>query len=87
MSEIKNSEIMDKVMANIAAGLKLIDEIEKQAELWKSIDGYKNYSVSTEGRVRNDTTEKILKPRLNKKKRLLRSFSMLKWCKSYPQCS
>lgn len=30
-------------------------------EIWRKIDGYENYSVSSEGRVRNDKTGKILK--------------------------
>jgi hypothetical protein len=33
---------------------------------WKKIDGYDNYSVSINGEVRNDKTERILKSRLNK---------------------
>ena len=32
-------------------------------ERWKKIVGFENYSVSTEGRVRNDKTRRILKPR------------------------
>ncbi len=31
-------------------------------EIWKSIDGYANYEVSSFGRVRNATTARILKP-------------------------
>lgn len=31
-------------------------------EQWKTIEGYENYSVSSEGRVRNDRTENLLKP-------------------------
>ena len=31
-------------------------------EIWKKIEGYENYSVSTYGRVRNDKTGRILKP-------------------------
>ena len=31
-------------------------------EIWRSIDGYDNYEVSTHGRVRNATTARILKP-------------------------
>lgn len=30
-------------------------------EIWKKVDGYDNYSVSSEGRVRNDRTGRILK--------------------------
>lgn len=35
-------------------------------EIWKKIDGYDNYSVSSEGRVRNDDTGRILKTSHNK---------------------
>ena len=35
--------------------------IESNEEIWKKIDGYDNYSVSTLGRVRNDETRKIFK--------------------------
>jgi hypothetical protein len=35
-------------------------------EIWKKIDEFENYSVSSEGRVRNDVTSKILKPNLKK---------------------
>jgi hypothetical protein len=31
-------------------------------EIWRSIDGYDNYEVSTHGRVRNAATARILKP-------------------------
>ena len=31
-------------------------------EIWKSIDGFANYEVSSFGRVRNAATEKMLKP-------------------------
>ena len=34
-------------------------------EIWKSVDGYANYEVSCFGRVRNATTERILKPGLS----------------------
>ena len=30
-------------------------------EIWKKIDGYDNYSISSEGKVRNDKTGRILK--------------------------
>ena len=36
-------------------------------EIWKKIDGYDNYSVSSEGRVRNDKTGRILKAVSDKK--------------------
>ncbi len=35
-------------------------------EIWRSIDGYDNYEVSTHGRVRNATTARILKQHLRK---------------------
>ena len=35
-------------------------------EIWKKIDGYDNYFVSSEGKVRNDKTGRILKVRSNK---------------------
>lgn len=35
------------------------------AEFWKDIEGFFNYEVSTEGRVRNKDTGKFLKPRSN----------------------
>ena len=35
-------------------------------ERWKKIDGYDNYSVSDMGRVRNDRTGRILKPKTRK---------------------
>lgn len=28
---------------------------------WKKIEGYENYSVSKDGEVRNDKTERVLK--------------------------
>ena len=32
------------------------------SEIWKSVDGYKNYEVSWFGRVRNAKTVRMLKP-------------------------
>lgn len=34
-------------------------------EIWKDVDGFSNYEISSHGRVRNKTTEQILKPRLS----------------------
>lgn len=67
MSEIKNSEIIDSVKLNIKKGLELFDKmaIERGIEIWKPIDGYDNYEVSSHGRVKNNTG-KIMKPRLDK---------------------
>ena len=36
--------------------------MESNREIWRSIDGYANYEVSNHGRVRNASTERILKP-------------------------
>ncbi len=36
--------------------------MESNREIWRSIDGYANYEVSSHGRVRNAETERILKP-------------------------
>ncbi len=35
--------------------------METNRENWRSVDGHASYEVSTHGRVRNATTEKILK--------------------------
>lgn len=35
-------------------------------EIWKKIDGYENYSVSTKGRVRNDKNGSMLKGQVRK---------------------
>jgi hypothetical protein len=37
----------------------------KVIELWRTIEDYPNYSISTFGRVRNDTTQWILKPQID----------------------
>ena len=37
-------------------------EFPTNREIWKSIDGYRNYEVSWFGRVRNAKTGRILKP-------------------------
>jgi hypothetical protein len=41
------------------------NELPKNSEQWAAIDGYKNYQVSWWGRVRNATTARILKSKLN----------------------
>jgi hypothetical protein len=43
------------------ANIKAINEMQESFERWKEIDDYDNYSVSSFGRVRNDTTGKFLK--------------------------
>ena len=39
-------------------------EFARNSEHWLSIDGYSNYEVSWYGRVRNATTDRIMKPGL-----------------------
>lgn len=43
----------------------------RMEEIWKSIEGYETYSVSTFGNVRNDKTGKILKAKPNGDGRLI----------------
>ena len=43
------------------------DLIKLNVEVWKSIDGYDNYAISTFGRVKNVKTGKILKAKLGKR--------------------
>ena len=38
--------------------------METNREIWRSVDGFANYEVSTHGRVRNAHTERILKPQI-----------------------
>ena len=38
------------------------DDDDENVERFKRVDGYNNYSVSTLGRIRNDKTNRILKP-------------------------
>ena len=60
--------------------MKLLNEMHKQmkiiknqnkifkrlnAEVWRKIEGYPNYSISTIGHVRNDCFGKILKPQMD----------------------
>jgi hypothetical protein len=54
------------VKDNILKGLELIRELEKKLEMWKPVEGYPNYEVSSFGRVRNTKTGKILKHRIQK---------------------
>jgi hypothetical protein len=36
--------------------------VEESNEVWKQIEGFENYEVSTKGNVRNIKTQKLLKP-------------------------
>jgi hypothetical protein len=56
-----------KAVGRINQGMKLIDTIQASLERWKLIDGHPNYGVSTNGRVRNDDTGKLLKGWINKR--------------------
>lgn len=47
--------------------IKLNKVFENEIEIFRPIQNYSNYSASTYGNIRNNTTNKILKPRLNKK--------------------
>lgn len=64
-----NSGIIENVKMNIARGLELFDKIafERGFEIWRPIEGYPNYSVSSLGKVKNIVTGKTLKPILNKR--------------------
>ena len=62
MEEINKLEFMRKeLLLNIEHELTLLGKIDAIIERWSKIEGYDNYSVSTFGRVRNDTTKRILK--------------------------
>ena len=41
------------------------ENLASNSEHWASIDGYKNYQISWWGRVRNATTARILKGKVN----------------------
>lgn len=58
------SEIIERVKKNVIEGLKMIDQIaiNNNIEIWKLIDGYLNYQVSSHARVRNTRSEKVLQP-------------------------
>jgi len=45
--------------------MNIADNIPNNVEHWLTIDGYDNYQVSNFGRVRNCTTDRILKPGIN----------------------
>jgi hypothetical protein len=49
---------------------------EQSNEIWKKIDGYDHYSVSSFGNVRNDRTGRILKASINNY-----GYSNVKFCK------
>ena len=49
---------MQARLKNFRKGMELINSVER----WKVIANYDNYSISSFGRVRNDKTNRILKP-------------------------
>jgi hypothetical protein len=56
---------MQNLKIKMDANLKAINEMQESFERWRVIDDYDNYSVSSFGRVRNDTTGRILKNTVN----------------------
>lgn len=52
---------MEEIKKNLEIGLKLIKECEKVFEIWKPINNYDNYEVSSFGRVKNTKTGRIMK--------------------------
>jgi hypothetical protein len=59
-------ERIETAKKNIHKGLELIKELERVIEMWKPVEGYPNYSVSSFGKVKNVNTGRILKLRLTK---------------------
>jgi hypothetical protein len=57
----KLHEQQKQAINKIRDGLAILKQLDKKIELWKLIDGYDNYSVSSFGRVRNNKTGRILK--------------------------
>jgi hypothetical protein len=55
---------MQNLKIKMDANLKAINEMQESFERWRVIDDYDNYSVSSFGRVRNDTTKRIKNCRL-----------------------
>lgn len=51
--------------------------------LWKKIDGFKNYSVSDTGLVRNDVTKRILKPQITRGRYYVHPCEKGKWRNMY----
>jgi hypothetical protein len=59
---------IEQMKLTVEVGMNLFDDIalKRGLEVWRKIDGYYNYSVSTKGRVRNDKSGKLLKQCLDK---------------------
>ena len=54
---------MEQIRNKLLNGIKLFDKIaiEQNIEIWKRIDRYDHYLVSSLGRVKNEKTNRILK--------------------------
>ena len=71
---------MEKRRENIENGMKIIHEGEKLFEMWKQIEGYPDYQVSSFGRVKRfykNGNNKILKPGTNEN-----GYCNIKLCKN-----
>jgi len=64
-----NSKVIEIVKSNIKKGMKLFDQeaIRRCIEIWKPIDGYDNYEVSSFGNIKSVKTGNILKPAIKNK--------------------
>ena len=63
---IKNNKNININIYNCKNKKCCCDSNNDDDELFKRIDGYDNYSISNQGRVRNDSTNYILKPSKDK---------------------
>jgi len=65
----KTREQMQKRIGIMKENVKNIDELAFQhnIEIWKKIEDYLNYSISSLGRIRNDNLNNILKTYKTKK--------------------
>ena len=54
-------DTIETAKINFKNGLELIKKMETKIEMWKPIEGYDNYGVSSFGRIKNNRTDKILK--------------------------
>lgn len=59
---------MEQIKTNMKKGIDLFDKeaIRRNIEIWRIIDGYYNYEVSSKGNIRNVATGRILKQRINR---------------------
>ena len=64
---IKNNKNVNINIYNCKNKKCCMSDSDSDDELFKRIDGYDNYSISNQGRVRNDSTNYILKPSKDKK--------------------